>query len=98
MSTTLNEFAEKLAAALDRTPSGKPTAEVRAKNGVKTGPQQGKFPIADKKSAISAINKRHSAKPPLTKQELNTLLTRAAKFAPDEAAAARAKDKADGKL
>lgn len=98
MSTTLHEFAEKLQAALARTDSGAPTAKAREQHGIESGRQQGKFPINDKTSAVSAINKRHSAKPPLTKAELSNLLTRAAQFAPDEAAAARAKDKADGYL
>lgn len=97
MSTTLDEFAVKLAAAMDKKPAAKPDEKKPAFGGKSAAPQ-GSATIYDKATAIAAIKKRHSAKPPLTTPQLNALLTRAAKFAPDEAAAARAQDKANGKL
>lgn len=73
-------------------------AEKRKKHGIKSGPQKGKYYISNYKDAVDAINLRHHAKPPLTKEELDNLLRRAAKYAPKEAKAAREQDKKDGYL
>jgi len=91
MSTTLTEFHKKL---LQQLQAAKVTVEDRKQHGIKSGTHKGKYPIANREQALSAIKERHSAKPKLTAQEVKTLLRRAAKYAPKEAAAARAKDKA----
>lgn len=90
-----DEEKQALQAALERSPSGSIPAKERKKKGIKQGPSAGKFPIGDRESALSAINLRHNAKPPLTKDELDNLLRRAAEYAPEEAKTAREKDKKD---
>ncbi len=74
------------------------TREDRKKHGIRSGVHKDKYPIANKVQAINAINKRHNAKPKLTRHELSNLLTRAAKYAPEAAKAAREKDRQDGRL
>ena len=64
----------------------------------KSGPHKDKYAIWHRESAMSAINLRHNAKPPLTKAELSTVLRSAARYAPKEAQAAREKDKAANRL
>ena len=70
----------------------------KRKYGIKSGPNKGKLAAWSKSSAISALKMRHSTKPKLTKQQLETLLRKCAKYAPAEAAAAREKDNAHGHL
>jgi hypothetical protein len=91
MSTTLKEFFQPIAI------QSAATAADRKKYGMKTGPlnRQGqkKFPIANKSQAESALHLRYHAKPPLTKQELENLYRRAARFAPEAVKRAREADK-----
>lgn len=92
MSTDLFEFTQKLSAA---------TKEDRQRHGMRTQQNasgQNKYPIANRAQALSAIRLRHHAKPTLSRQELENLLRRAAKYAPQEASAARQRDHANGKL
>lgn len=90
-----------LAAEAARINAAKVTTQDRKKHGMRTRTNakgNKPYPIKNHAQAISAINMRHHAKPPLTPQELSNLLTRAAQFAPKEAAAARAKDRKNGYL
>lgn len=87
MSTTLQEFFLK----------GAVTAKDREAHGMRTGPRntqgQKKFPINSKEEALSALKLRYHAKPPLTKQQLENLYRRAARFAPEAVKRAREADK-----
>lgn len=91
---TLDEWAKRTAHVF----AAYIAAKDRATHGIRTGQQQGKFPVKNREQALSAIRLRHHAKPPLTKAELSNLLTRCAKYAPKEAQQARDRDRKAGKL
>jgi hypothetical protein len=74
-----------------RTAKGNVTAKGRADHGEKDG----SFPIASKRSAEAALKLRGHASSP---QERSSIISRAAKYAPEAAKAARKADKAAGKL
>jgi hypothetical protein len=78
--------------ALDRTPSGAPSAEARDKKAVLSG---GRFPIGDRKSALAALKLRGRAK---SKDERRKIINAAARWAPAEAKAARQADEKDGSI
>lgn len=59
------------------------------------GDKKGRFPIFDKRSAMSALRLRGHAK---SKAERSSIIRRAAKYAPEAAARAREADKKAGKL
>lgn len=89
MSFTTRDFATQLQAAIVKKGD-------REKHGMRTRTNsQGKhpYPINSKAQAISALKLRHHAKPPLTKQELENLYRRAAKYAPEAVKRAREADK-----
>jgi len=74
-----------------RTDKGNVTAEAYERYGNK----QGRFPIFDRKSALSALRLRGHAS---SKQERANIIRRARQYAPAEAAAAYERDKAEGKI
>jgi hypothetical protein len=69
-----------------RTKSGGVSAAARRKHGVGKGKR---FPVFDRKSAMSAIKLRGHAK---SRSERSRIISRAAKFAPAAAAKARKVD------
>ena len=70
----------------NRTKAGNVTATAREAHGDKAG----RFPIFDRKSALAAIKLRGHAN---SAAERASIIRRAAKFAPEAAARARAADK-----
>ena len=74
-----------------RTAKGNVPAAARRRYGNK----RGAFPIVDRKSALAALRLRGRAK---TKRERESILRRAAKYAPEEAKRAREADKRAGKI
>ena len=75
----------------NRTESGNVSAAAYAKY----GNQYGRFPIFDRQSALAALRLRGRAR---DKKERANIIERARKFAPEEASAAYAADKAEGKI
>lgn len=71
---------------MKRTKKGNVTAEARAQYGTVGD----RFPIFDKRSALSALKLRGHGN--LTKQERARVINKAAKFAPEAARAAREAD------
>lgn len=80
-----------MAAEAKRTEGGNVSAAAYAQY----GNQYGRFPIFDKQSALAALKLRGRAR---SKQERANIIERARKWAADEAKAAYATDKADGKI
>jgi hypothetical protein len=76
----------------NRTASGKPSADARAKHGID---KSGRFPIFDKQSAHAALKLRGHAK---DKAERKKIIIRAGKYVPDAAKTARKVDKDAGKI
>lgn len=76
--------------ALKRTRKGNVKAESRKDNATLSG---GRFPIADKRSALAALKLRGHAHTP---EERSRIIARAAKFAPEAATRAREEDRKNG--
>lgn len=72
-----------------RTREGNVKASARKKHATYRDDGKGKFPIFDKKSAKSAIRLRGHASP----QQRQSILRRAAKYAPEAAKKARERDR-----
>jgi hypothetical protein len=70
----------------NRTPSGEPSADARDKHAVLS---DGRFPIFDKQSALAALKLRGRG---TTRAERKKIVDAAAKYAPQEAKAARQED------
>ena len=75
-----------------RTPKGNVTATAQKK---KATLSKGRFPIFDRKSAISALKLRGHAK---SKEERRRIINRAARYVPDMARAARERDRRNGDI
>ncbi len=79
----------------NRTRGGSVSAAARRKHGMRQPNRTGKFPIFDRQSALSALRLRGHAN---TRAERESILRRAARYAPAAARKARMRDRASGKI